>query len=133
MSPERAAWQRYMDDARARVEDGDVGYAVIVTGDPDGELAYEVVSEDGASEPTVFAEKAEKLISSDCVAAVSVGVAAGPDEVGPLREVPHVAQELRAHVVRRVHEDGGGLDLEAGLAHCSSPRRKQKNQKTYLR
>ncbi|HVE97126.1 MAG TPA: urea ABC transporter substrate-binding protein [Pseudonocardiaceae bacterium] len=33
----------------------------------------EVVSEDGASEPTVFAEKASKLISSDCVAAVFGG------------------------------------------------------------
>ena len=32
-----------------------------------------VVSEDGASEPTVFAEKAGKLISSDCVAAVFGG------------------------------------------------------------
>lgn len=32
-----------------------------------------VVSEDGASEPTVFAEKAEKLIRSDCVAAVFGG------------------------------------------------------------
>ncbi|NVN50082.1 urea ABC transporter substrate-binding protein [Mycolicibacterium hippocampi] len=33
----------------------------------------QVVAEDGASEPTVFAEKAEKLISSDCVAAVFGG------------------------------------------------------------
>jgi urea transport system substrate-binding protein len=33
----------------------------------------QVVQEDGASEPTVFAEKAEKLISSDCVAAVFGG------------------------------------------------------------
>src|SRR6476660_6645260 len=33
----------------------------------------QVVSEDGASEPTVFAEKATKLISSDCVAAVFGG------------------------------------------------------------
>lgn len=33
----------------------------------------EVVAEDGASEPTVFAEKAEKLITSDCVAAVFGG------------------------------------------------------------
>ncbi|MGE2691581.1 urea ABC transporter substrate-binding protein [Mycolicibacterium pulveris] len=33
----------------------------------------ELVGEDGASEPTVFAEKAEKLISSDCVAAVFGG------------------------------------------------------------
>jgi urea transport system substrate-binding protein len=33
----------------------------------------EVVAEDGASEPTVFAEKAEKLIASDCVAAVFGG------------------------------------------------------------
>src|SRR5690606_10378127 len=33
----------------------------------------EIVAEDGASEPTVFAEKAEKLISSDCVAAVVGG------------------------------------------------------------
>ena len=33
----------------------------------------EVVSEDGASEPTTFAEKAQKLISSDCVAAVFGG------------------------------------------------------------
>lgn len=33
----------------------------------------EVVAEDGASEPTVFAEKAQKLISSDCVAAVFGG------------------------------------------------------------
>jgi urea transport system substrate-binding protein len=32
-----------------------------------------IVSEDGASEPTVFAEKASKLISSDCVAAVFGG------------------------------------------------------------
>lgn len=32
-----------------------------------------IVSEDGASEPTVFAEKAEKLIGSDCVAAVFGG------------------------------------------------------------
>jgi urea transport system substrate-binding protein len=32
-----------------------------------------VVEEDGASEPTIFAEKAEKLISSDCVAAVFGG------------------------------------------------------------
>jgi urea transport system substrate-binding protein len=32
-----------------------------------------VVAEDGASEPTVFAEKAEKLIRSDCVAAVFGG------------------------------------------------------------
>ena len=33
----------------------------------------EVVAEDGASEPTTFAEKAQKLISSDCVAAVFGG------------------------------------------------------------
>ena len=33
----------------------------------------DIVSEDGASEPTVFAEKAQKLISSDCVAAVFGG------------------------------------------------------------
>ena len=33
----------------------------------------EVVGEDGASDPTVFAEKAEKLIRSDCVAAVFGG------------------------------------------------------------
>ena len=33
----------------------------------------QVVSEDGASEPTIFAEKAAKLISSDCVAAVFGG------------------------------------------------------------
>ncbi|MDJ0359007.1 urea ABC transporter substrate-binding protein [Rhodococcus sp. H29-C3] len=33
----------------------------------------QVVAEDGASEPTVFAEKAEKLISSNCVAAVFGG------------------------------------------------------------
>ncbi|MCH9669205.1 MAG: urea ABC transporter substrate-binding protein [Actinomycetia bacterium] len=33
----------------------------------------ELIAEDGASEPTVFAEKAEKLISSDCVAAVFGG------------------------------------------------------------
>ncbi|WP_253828617.1 urea ABC transporter substrate-binding protein [Prauserella aidingensis] len=33
----------------------------------------DVVSEDGASEPTVFAEKAGKLISDDCVAAVFGG------------------------------------------------------------
>jgi len=32
-----------------------------------------IVAEDGASEPTVFAEKAEKLIRSDCVAAVFGG------------------------------------------------------------
>jgi urea transport system substrate-binding protein len=33
----------------------------------------DIVSEDGASEPTIFAEKATKLISSDCVAAVFGG------------------------------------------------------------
>ncbi len=33
----------------------------------------DLIGEDGASEPTVFAEKAEKLISSDCVAAVFGG------------------------------------------------------------
>ncbi|MCG8917408.1 urea ABC transporter substrate-binding protein [Actinokineospora sp. PR83] len=33
----------------------------------------QIVTEDGASEPTVFAEKANKLISSDCVAAVFGG------------------------------------------------------------
>ncbi|XVX20394.1 urea ABC transporter substrate-binding protein [Actinomycetota bacterium] len=33
----------------------------------------EIVTEDGASEPTVFAEKAKKLISNDCVAAVFGG------------------------------------------------------------
>lgn len=33
----------------------------------------DVVAEDGASEPTVFAEKATKLIKSDCVAAVFGG------------------------------------------------------------
>jgi urea transport system substrate-binding protein len=33
----------------------------------------EVVSEDGASEPTIFAEKATKLIGSDCVVAVFGG------------------------------------------------------------
>ncbi|GAA4989962.1 urea ABC transporter substrate-binding protein [Kineococcus glutinatus] len=33
----------------------------------------ELVAEDGASEPTVFAEKAEKLIDDDCVAAVFGG------------------------------------------------------------
>jgi urea transport system substrate-binding protein len=33
----------------------------------------EAVAEDGASEPTTFAEKAQKLISSDCVAAVFGG------------------------------------------------------------
>jgi urea transport system substrate-binding protein len=32
-----------------------------------------IISEDGASEPTIFAEKAGKLISSDCVAAVFGG------------------------------------------------------------
>lgn len=32
-----------------------------------------IVSEDGASEPTIFAEKATKLIKSDCVAAVFGG------------------------------------------------------------
>jgi urea transport system substrate-binding protein len=32
-----------------------------------------VVAEDGASEPTIFAEKAQKLIRSDCVAAVFGG------------------------------------------------------------
>ena len=33
----------------------------------------QIISEDGASEPTIFAEKAGKLISSDCVAAVFGG------------------------------------------------------------
>jgi urea transport system substrate-binding protein len=33
----------------------------------------ELIGEDGASEPTVFAEKAQKLINSDCVAAVFGG------------------------------------------------------------
>jgi urea transport system substrate-binding protein len=33
----------------------------------------QIVSEDGASEPTVFAEKAQKLIRGDCVAAVFGG------------------------------------------------------------
>ncbi|KGM14092.1 urea ABC transporter substrate-binding protein [Cellulomonas bogoriensis] len=33
----------------------------------------QIVAEDGASEPTIFAEKAEKLIVSDCVAAVFGG------------------------------------------------------------
>ncbi|MBS1693469.1 MAG: urea ABC transporter substrate-binding protein [Actinobacteria bacterium] len=33
----------------------------------------QLIGEDGASEPTVFAEKAQKLISSDCVAAVFGG------------------------------------------------------------
>jgi urea transport system substrate-binding protein len=33
----------------------------------------EIVAEDGASEPTVFAEKADKLIRDDCVAAVFGG------------------------------------------------------------
>ncbi|MEQ3540736.1 urea ABC transporter substrate-binding protein [Pseudonocardia tropica] len=33
----------------------------------------EIVAEDGASEPTIFAEKATKLIQSDCVAAVFGG------------------------------------------------------------
>jgi urea transport system substrate-binding protein len=33
----------------------------------------QLVGEDGASEPTIFAEKAQKLISSDCVAAVFGG------------------------------------------------------------
>lgn len=33
----------------------------------------DLIGEDGASEPTVFAEKAEKLISGDCVAAVFGG------------------------------------------------------------
>ncbi len=33
----------------------------------------QIISEDGASEPTTFAEKAGKLISSDCVAAVFGG------------------------------------------------------------
>lgn len=37
------------DDARAQVEDGDTGYAVIVTGAAEGELAYELVSEDGGT------------------------------------------------------------------------------------
>ena len=32
-----------------------------------------IVAEDGASEPTVFAEKAQKLIRSDCTAAVFGG------------------------------------------------------------
>jgi urea transport system substrate-binding protein len=32
-----------------------------------------LISEDGASEPTVFAEKAQKLVESDCVAAVFGG------------------------------------------------------------
>ena len=33
----------------------------------------ELISEDGASEPAVFAEKAQKLVRSDCVAAVFGG------------------------------------------------------------
>ncbi|GLB63366.1 urea ABC transporter substrate-binding protein [Dietzia sp. NCCP-2495] len=33
----------------------------------------DLIAEDGASEPTVFAEKAEKLVGSDCVAAVFGG------------------------------------------------------------
>jgi urea transport system substrate-binding protein len=33
----------------------------------------EIVQEDGASEPTIFAEKAKKLVQSDCVAAVFGG------------------------------------------------------------
>lgn len=33
----------------------------------------EIVGEDGASEPTVFAEKAEKLLAKDCVAAIFGG------------------------------------------------------------
>ena len=33
----------------------------------------EIVTEDGASEPSIFAEKAKKLISADCVAAVFGG------------------------------------------------------------
>lgn len=33
----------------------------------------ELISEDGASEPTTFAEKAQKLVNSDCVAAVFGG------------------------------------------------------------
>jgi urea transport system substrate-binding protein len=33
----------------------------------------ELLSEDGASEPTIFAEKAQKLVNSDCVAAVFGG------------------------------------------------------------
>jgi urea transport system substrate-binding protein len=33
----------------------------------------QLIGEDGASEPTIFAEKAEKLISADCVAAVFGG------------------------------------------------------------
>ena len=32
-----------------------------------------LVSEDGASDPTIFAQKAQKLISNDCVAAVFGG------------------------------------------------------------
>lgn len=35
--------------------------------------SLEIVEEDGASEPTVFAEKATKLIANDCVAAVFGG------------------------------------------------------------
>ncbi len=43
----------------------------------------EIVSEDGASEPTVFAEKATKLIGSDCVVAVfDDGTAAAAVAVG---------------------------------------------------
>lgn len=33
----------------------------------------DLLSEDGASEPTTFAEKAQKLVNSDCVAAVFGG------------------------------------------------------------
>lgn len=37
------------DDARSMVKDGKVGYAVIVTGDADGVLAFELVSSDGTT------------------------------------------------------------------------------------
>ncbi|WP_439029526.1 urea ABC transporter substrate-binding protein [Gordonia terrae] len=49
--------------------------AVDQINDDGGVLGKQItlVGEDGASEPTIFAEKAEKLISSDCVAAVFGG------------------------------------------------------------
>ena len=46
----------------------------------------QLVAEDGASEPAVFAEKAQKLISSDCVAAVFGGTSSSRKAMLPVFE-----------------------------------------------
>jgi urea transport system substrate-binding protein len=89
----------------------------------------QLVGEDGASEPTVFAEKAEKLISSDCVAAVFGGwTSSSRKAMLPVFEnansllyypVQYEGRVLEKHLLHRRHHQpadraGAGLPQREG-------------------